>query len=81
MKVLEAIMASVLAFSAVALFLGGITLGVLVVVAREIRREDRAYSLEEEAPSRMSRGTRRLTGFGSRGLDLRSLTVGRRAAA
>jgi hypothetical protein len=81
MKVLEAIMASALAFTAVALFLGGITLGVLVVVAREIRREDRACSLIEEAPSLMSKSTRRLTGFGRRELELRSLTVGRRAAA
>lgn len=77
MKVLEAIMASVLAFAAVVLFLGGMVLGVLVVVAREIRREDRACSLTEEAPSLTSRGTRRLTGFGSRDMYLKSLTVGR----
>jgi hypothetical protein len=77
MKVLEAIMAGVLAFAAVALFLGGLTLGVLVVVARQIHREDRARSLPKEAPSLMSRSTRRLTGFGSRDLYLRSLTVGR----
>jgi hypothetical protein len=76
-KVLEAIMATVLAFAAVALFLGGITLGVLVVVAREIRREDRACSLTEEAPGLLSKSTRRLTGFGSRDMYLRSLTVGR----
>ena len=78
--VLEAIMAGVLAVSAVALFLGGVALGVLFVVAREIRREDRLYSLAEEAPSLMSRGTRRLTGFGRRDLDI-ILAAGRRAAA
>lgn len=77
MKVLEAIMASVLAFAAVALFLGGMALGVLVVVAREIRREDRDCSLTKEAPRLMSRSTRRLTGFGSRDMYLKSLTVGR----
>lgn len=74
-------MAGVLAVAAVALFLGGVVLGVLFVVAREIRREDRRYSLAEEAPSLMSRGTRRLTGFGRRDLELRVLAAGRRAAA
>jgi hypothetical protein len=79
--VLEAIMASVLVIAAVALFLAGITVGVLLVVAREIRREDRLYSLAEEAPNLMARGTRKLTGVGSRGLDVRMLANGRRAAA
>jgi hypothetical protein len=79
--VLEAIMASVLVIAAVALFLAGITVGVLLVVAREIRREDRLYSLAEEAPNLMSRGTRKLTGVGSRGLDVGMLASGRRAAA
>ena len=74
-------MAGVLAVAAVALFLGGVVLGVLFVVAREIRREDCRYSLAEEAPSLMSRGTRRLTGFGRRDLELRALAAGRRAAA
>ena len=76
-KVLEAIMAGVLAIAAVVLFLAGVTVGVLVVVAHEIRREDRHYSLGEEAPSLTSRGTRKLTGVGSRGLDLRTLAGGR----
>jgi hypothetical protein len=79
--VLEAIMASVLAVAAVALFLAGVAVGVLVVVAREIRKEDRLYSLAEEAPNLMSRGTRRLTGFGCKDLDMTALTAGRRAAA
>ena len=74
-------MAGVLAVAAVALFLAGITAGVLLVVAREIRREDRNFSLREEAPNLMSRGTRKLTGVGSRGLDVRILASGRRAAA
>lgn len=80
-EVLEAIMAGVLAVAAVVLFLAGITVGVLFVVAREIRREDRAYSLAEEAPNLMSKGTRKLTGVGSRNLDVRMLASGRRAAA
>jgi hypothetical protein len=79
--VLEAIMAGVLAVAAVALFLAGMTVGGLLVIAREIRREDRAFSLAEEAPNLMSRGTRKLTGVGSRGLDVRVLADGRRAAA
>jgi hypothetical protein len=79
--VLEAIMAGVLAIAAVALFLAGVVVGVLFVVAREIRREDRLYSLADEAPSLMSRGTRRLTGFGRRDLQMKVLTAGRRAAA
>ena len=80
-EVLEAIMAGVLAIAAVALFLAGVVVGVLFVVAREIRREDRLYSLAEEAPSLMSKGTRRLTGFGRRDLQLRVLAADRRAAA
>jgi hypothetical protein len=74
-------MAGVLALAAVALFLAGVAVGVLFVVAREIHREDRLYSLSEEAPSLMSRGTRRLTGFGRRDLEIRVLAAGRRAAA
>ena len=74
-------MAGVLAVAAIALFLGGVAVGVLVIVAREIRREDRLYSLAEEAPSLMSRGTRRLTGFGRRDLEIKALAAGRRAAA
>lgn len=74
-------MAGVLAIAAVALFLAGVVVGVLFVVAREIRREDRLYSLAEEAPSLMSKGTRRLTGFGRRDLQLRVLAADRRAAA
>ena len=74
-------MAGVLAIAAVAIFLAGVVVGVLFVVAREIRREDRLYSLAEEAPSLMSKGTRRLTGFGRRDLQLRVLAADRRAPA
>jgi hypothetical protein len=79
--VLEAIMAWFLALAAVALFLAGVTVGVLVVVAREIRREDRLYSLIDEAPTLMSKGTRKLNGFGRRDMELRVIAPNRRAPA
>jgi hypothetical protein len=53
----------------VALFFGGVVTGVIAVVALAIRREDRRYSLIREAPDRISRSARRLTGVGRRGLD------------
>ena len=62
-------MASVVIAIAVALFLGGIAIGVIAVVAVSVRREDRAFSIAGDAPDRMSRSARRLNGFGSRGLD------------
>jgi len=74
-------MAGVLAVAAVALFLAGFVVGVLIVVAREIRREDRNFSLVDEAPSLMAKGTRKLNGFGRRDLQMRVLIDGRRAAA
>jgi hypothetical protein len=77
--VLEAIMAGVIALTAIALFLG--VIGGLVVIAHQIRKEDRKFSLVQDAPSLMSRGTRRINGFGCRDLELRVLIAGRRAAA
>lgn len=53
----------------VALFLGGVVVGVIAVVALAVRREDRRYSLVREAPGRMSRSARRLNGVGRRGLN------------
>ena len=70
-------MAGAEAAVAIALFLAGLAIVVLVIVAREIRREDRHFSLAEDARSAMSRGTRRLTGFGHKDLDLKVLTAGR----
>lgn len=66
-EVLEAIMAGIVAIT-VALFLGGIVTGVIVVVALAVRREDRRYSLVGEAPDRMSRSARMLNGVGHRGI-------------
>jgi hypothetical protein len=74
-------MAGVEAAAAVALFLAAMAITVLAIVAHEVRREDRLYSLAGEAHSIMSRGTRRLTGFGRRGLYLQVHSAGRRAAA
>lgn len=62
-------MASVVIVMAVALFLGGIAVGVIAVVAVSVRREDRAFSMPGDAPDRISRSARRLNGLGSRGLD------------
>ena len=68
-KVREAIMAGVVVAIAVAVFLGGMVVGVIAVVAIAVRREDRTRTLAGEAPDRLSRSTRRLTGLGRRDLD------------
>ena len=65
----------------IALILAAIVMIALGVIARQVRREDRLYSLPEDAPSVMARGARRLNGFGRRDLVLQVLTSGRRAAA
>ena len=54
---------------AVAIFLGGIVLGIIAVVAISVRREDRRYTLAGAAPDRISRNTRKLTGLARRDLD------------
>ena len=67
------IMAGVVVAIAVAVFLAGVALGVIVVVAIAVRREDRRYTLAVDAPDRLSRSTRRLTGVGRRDLDVEFL--------
>ena len=62
-------MASVVVAIAVAVFLAGMMMGVIAVVAIAVRREDRRYTLAVEAPDRLSSNTRRLTGVGRRDLD------------
>jgi hypothetical protein len=62
-------MAGAVAVVAVAVFLGGIVIGIIAVVAVAVRREDRRYTLAGEAPDRLSRNARRLTGVGQRNLD------------
>jgi hypothetical protein len=66
---LEAIMAGVVVVIAVAGFFGGIVTGALAVIAIAVRREDRRYTLAVEAPDRMSRNARWLTGVSRRDLD------------
>ncbi len=53
----------------VALFLGGIVIGVVTVVAWAVRREDHRYSLFGAAPGRLATGVRRLNGVAVRDLD------------
>jgi hypothetical protein len=50
-----------------AVFLGGIALGVVAIVSAAIRREDRRFSLSGAAPDSLTQGTRILVRFGSRG--------------
>ena len=68
-EVLEAIMAGAVVVSAVCALLGGLVVGVIAVIAIAIRREDRRYTLAVEAPDRLSRNTRLLTGVRRRDLD------------
>lgn len=54
---------------AIAVFLSGMVMGVIAVVAIAVRREDRRYTLPVEAPDRLARSARRLTGVRRRDLD------------
>jgi hypothetical protein len=71
-EVLEAIMAGVVVV-AVTVFIAGLVVGVIAVIAIAVRREDRRYTLAVDAPDRLSRTTRRLTGVGRRDLDAKFL--------
>ena len=75
-EVREAVMAGVVVV-AVAVFLGGMVLGVIAVIAISVRREDRHYTLAGAAPDRLSRNTRRLTGLARRDLDADFLRPGK----
>ena len=68
-EVLEAIMADFVVTLAIAVFLGGLMVGVLAAVAVAIRREERRHTLAVEAPDRLSRNVRWLTGVSRRGVD------------
>jgi hypothetical protein len=50
-----------------AIFLGGIVLGVIVIVSAAIRREDHRLSLSGAALDSLTQGARMLIRFGSRG--------------
>jgi len=65
-----------LAIVVLAVFLGGVMLGVVGMVSVAVRREERRLSLFGAAPGAAARGARRLTGFGGRGI-----TVAQRARA
>ena len=54
-----------------AAFFGGVTLGVMAILAIAIRREDRRYSLSGAAPGAAARGARWLTRFGGSGSHYR----------
>ncbi len=66
----EAVMngsAAAVAYLILAVFLGGIAIGVVAMVAIAVRKEDQLYSLSGAAPGAAARGARRLTGFGGAG--------------
>ena len=65
-----------LAIVVLAVFLGGVMLGVVGMVSVAVRREERRLSLFGVAPGAAARGARRLTGLGGRGI-----TVAQRARA
>ena len=67
-EVREVVMASVVVV-AVAVFIAGLVMGVVAVVAIAVHREERRYTLAGDAPDLMSKTTRRLTGVGRRDLD------------
>jgi TRAP-type C4-dicarboxylate transport system permease large subunit len=55
-----------------AVFMSGVIVGAIVMVAMAVRKEDRRYSLSGAAPSAATSGVRRLTGFGGTGLRIQS---------
>lgn len=63
--------AAAVAYLILAVFLGGVTLGIVAMVAIAIRREDRLYSLSGAAPGAAARGARFLTRFGGAGSHYR----------
>jgi hypothetical protein len=59
--------AASVAYLVLAVFLGGVALGVVAMVAVAVRKEDRRFSLSGAAPGAAARGTRWLTRFGGSG--------------
>jgi hypothetical protein len=55
------------AIALLAIFLGGVVFGVIVIVSLAIKREDRRLSLSRKETDPITRGARILTGVGSRG--------------
>jgi hypothetical protein len=63
--------AASVAYLILATFLGGVTLGIVAMVAIAIKREERLYSLSGAAPGAAARGARFLTRFGGAGSHFR----------
>ena len=63
--------AASVAYLILAVFFSGVTLGVVVMVAVAVRKEDRQYSLSGAAPGAVARGARWFTGFGGAGSHFR----------
>ena len=63
--------AATVAYLILSVFLGGVTLGIVAMVAFAVRREDRLYSLDGPAPGAVARGARFLTRFGGTGSHYR----------
>jgi hypothetical protein len=59
--------AASVAYLILAVFLAGVTLGAVAMVAVAVRREDRLFSLSGAAPGAAARGARWLTRFGGSG--------------
>jgi hypothetical protein len=68
-EVLEATMADVVAVAALAAFVLGAIMTVLVVASWAIRREDKKLTLTGTAPNRLFSGVRRVMGVGQRDVD------------
>jgi hypothetical protein len=68
-KVLEVVMADVVAVAALAAFVLGAIITVLVVAAWAIRHEDKKLTLTSKAPNRLLSGIRRIMGVGQRDVD------------
>jgi hypothetical protein len=66
-------MAGFVVCTVIALFLGGVAVGVIAVVAVAVRREDRRYTLCGVAPGRLASSARWLNGVAFRDLDAESL--------
>jgi len=63
--------AASVAYLILATFLGGVTLGIVAMVAIAIKREDRLYSLSGAASGVAARWARFLTRFGGAGSHFR----------
>jgi hypothetical protein len=68
-EVLEAIMADLVAVAALAAFVLGAIMTVLVVASWAIRHEDKKLTLTGKAPNRLFSGVRRVMGVGQRDVD------------